>query len=61
VNVIVIADSDMLHDQFWVTIQELMGQRLAIPQAHNAAFVINALENLSGGEALATLRGARRE
>lgn len=57
VNVIVFADSDLLHDQFWVSIQELMGQRLAIPQAHNAAFVINALENLSGGEALATLRG----
>lgn len=57
VNVILIADSDLLHDQFWVTIQELMGQRLAIPQAHNAAFVISALENLSGGEALATLRG----
>jgi ABC-type uncharacterized transport system involved in gliding motility auxiliary subunit len=56
VNVIVIADSDLLADQFWVSIQELMGQRLAMPQAHNAAFVINALENLSGGEALAMLR-----
>lgn len=57
VNVIVIADSDLLADQFWVTIQEMLGQRMAIPQAHNAAFVVNALENLSGGEALATLRG----
>ncbi len=57
VNVIVVADSDFLHDQFWVTIQEMLGQRLAMPQAHNAAFVINALENLSGGEALAALRG----
>lgn len=57
VNVILIADSDLLADQFWVSIQELLGQRIAMPQAHNAAFVINALENLSGGEALATLRG----
>jgi ABC-type uncharacterized transport system involved in gliding motility auxiliary subunit len=57
INVIVIADSDLLADQFWVTIQELLGQRMAIPQAHNAAFVVNALENLSGGEALAMLRG----
>ncbi len=57
VNVILIADSDLLADQFWVSIQELLGQRMAMPQAHNAAFVINALENLSGGEALATLRG----
>lgn len=57
VNVILVADGDMLHDQFWVTVQELLGQRMAVPQAHNAAFVINALENLSGGEALAMLRG----
>jgi ABC-type uncharacterized transport system involved in gliding motility auxiliary subunit len=57
VNVVVIADSDLLADQFWVSIQELLGQRMAMPQAHNAAFVINALENLSGGEALAMLRG----
>jgi ABC-type uncharacterized transport system involved in gliding motility auxiliary subunit len=57
VNIILVADSDLLHDQFWVSIQELLGQRIAMPQAHNAAFVINALENLSGGEALAMLRG----
>lgn len=57
VNVIVIADSDLLADQFWVTIQEMLGQRMAMPQAHNAAFVVNALENLSGAEALASLRG----
>ncbi len=57
VNIILIADGDLLHDQFWVTIQELLGQRMAVPQAHNAAFVINALENLAGGEALGQLRG----
>ena len=56
-NVIVVADSDMLADQFWVEAREFLGQQLAIPQAHNAAFVVNALENLSGGEALAGLRG----
>jgi ABC-type uncharacterized transport system involved in gliding motility auxiliary subunit len=56
-NIILIADADLLHDQFWVTIQDVLGQRMAVPNAHNAAFVINALENLSGGEALATLRG----
>jgi ABC-type uncharacterized transport system involved in gliding motility auxiliary subunit len=56
-NIILVADADFLHDQFWVTVQELLGQRMAVPQAHNAAFVINALENLAGGEALASLRG----
>ena len=57
VNIVVVADSDMLNDQFWVEVRDFMGQQLAMPQAHNAAFVVNALENLSGGEALASLRG----
>ena len=57
INAVVIADSDMLHDQFWVSVQDFFGQRMMIPNAHNAAFVVNALENLSGGSALAALRG----
>lgn len=57
VNIVVIADSDMLNDQFWVEARDFMGQQVAVPLAHNAAFVVNALENLSGGEALAGLRG----
>ena len=47
----------MLHDSFWVEVRDFLGQQVAIPQSHNAAFVVNALENLSGGEALAGLRG----
>ena len=57
VNIVVVADSDMLNDQFWVEARDFMGQQVAVPLAHNAAFVVNALENLSGGEALAGLRG----
>ena len=56
-NVVVVADADMLNDPFWVEVRDFLGQQVAIPQAHNAAFVVNALENLSGGEALAGLRG----
>jgi ABC-type uncharacterized transport system involved in gliding motility auxiliary subunit len=56
-NIVVVADSDMLNDQFWVETRDFLGQQVTIPQAHNAAFVVNALENLSGGEALAGLRG----
>jgi ABC-type uncharacterized transport system involved in gliding motility auxiliary subunit len=56
-NIVVVADSDMLNDQFWVEVRDFLGQQVAVPQAHNAAFVLNALENLSGGEALAGLRG----
>lgn len=57
VNVVVVADSDMLADHFWVEVRDFLGQQMAIPQADNAGFVVNALENLSGGEALADLRG----
>lgn len=56
INVIVVTDTDMLHDQFWVEAREFLGQRVATPISHNAAFLLNALENLSGGEALSGLR-----
>jgi ABC-type uncharacterized transport system involved in gliding motility auxiliary subunit len=55
-NVIVVADTDMLADQFWVN-RSMMGQDVVIPTAHNAAFVVGALENLSGSNALIALRG----
>jgi ABC-type uncharacterized transport system involved in gliding motility auxiliary subunit len=57
VAAIVVADSDMLTDQFWVDVRDFLGQQVAIPNAGNAAFVVNALENLSGSEALISLRG----
>ena len=57
VNVIVVADTDLLNDQFWVEVRDFLGQQVAIPNAHNAAFVLDALENLSGSDALISLRG----
>jgi ABC-type uncharacterized transport system involved in gliding motility auxiliary subunit len=57
VNAILIGDSDMLYDDFWVQVREMFGQQIVMPNAHNAVFVMNALENLSGGEALSGLRG----
>jgi len=57
INVIVIADSDLLHDNFWVRTQDFLGQQIVIPEANNADFVLNALDNLTGGEALIGLRG----
>lgn len=56
-NMIVVADTDLLHDQFWLDERDFLGQRIQIPLAHNAVFVVNALENLTGGEALRDLRG----
>ncbi len=61
INVIVIADTDLLSDQFWVDVREFLGQQVAIPNASNAAFVVNALDNLSGSDALIALRGRGAE
>jgi ABC-type uncharacterized transport system involved in gliding motility auxiliary subunit len=57
INAIVVADTDMLADQFWVDQRDMMGQQVVMPSAHNAAFVVGALENLSGSDALIALRG----
>ena len=56
INVIVVADTDLLADQFWVN-RNMASQDVVIPTAHNAAFVVGALENLSGSNALIALRG----
>jgi ABC-type uncharacterized transport system involved in gliding motility auxiliary subunit len=56
VNVVLIADSDFLQDQFWVDVREFLGQQVAVPNAHNSAFLLAALENLSGTDALISLR-----
>ncbi|MBI3514209.1 MAG: Gldg family protein [Proteobacteria bacterium] len=56
INVIVVADSDMLDDRFWVQTQQFFGQKVAIPSANNADFVVNALDNLTGSNALISLR-----
>ena len=56
INVIVVADTDMLRDQFWVQVQQFMGSRVAVPTAANNAFVINALDNLTGSGDLISIR-----
>jgi ABC-type uncharacterized transport system involved in gliding motility auxiliary subunit len=56
VSAIIVADADMLADQFWVSRQDLAGQEAIVPTSHNAAFVLSALENLAGSNALIALR-----
>ena len=55
-NLIVVADVDMLGDQFWVQKQNFFGQQIANAFASNGAFVINAIENLSGSSDLIGVR-----
>jgi len=60
VNIIVVADTDMLEDRFWVDFRDFYGQRVAVTRADNGAFLINALENLSGSNDLISLRSRGR-
>ena len=57
INVIVVADVDMLYDEFWVNQRDFFGQKVLVPISNNVDFLINALDNLSGSEALVGLRG----
>ncbi|MBF8288107.1 MAG: hypothetical protein HW381_1215, partial [Candidatus Rokubacteria bacterium] len=56
VNLVVVADTDMLTDRMWIDAREMLGQRVSVPTASNADFVINALDNLMGSGDLIGLR-----
>jgi ABC-type uncharacterized transport system involved in gliding motility auxiliary subunit len=56
INLIVLADSDIFDDKFWVRIQSAYGRQMGVPFADNAAFVLNAVENLTGSGDLISLR-----
>jgi ABC-type uncharacterized transport system involved in gliding motility auxiliary subunit len=60
INVIAVADTDLLTDRMWVQVQDFFGQRIPQPWADNAAFAINALDNLSGSDALISVRSRGR-
>lgn len=56
IEVLVVADTDMLGDGLWVQQQDVAGQLLPRPWADNGNLVLNALENLSGSQALISVR-----
>ena len=56
IGVIVVADTDLLHDQFWLRKQNMAGQEIIVPISANADFVMNALDNLAGSSDLIGLR-----
>ena len=55
-NMVVVADSDILADRFWVRIADFFGQPTATPFADNGPFVANLVGTLAGGDALIGLR-----
>jgi ABC-type uncharacterized transport system involved in gliding motility auxiliary subunit len=60
INVILVSDSDLVDDRFWVQFQNMLGQRLAIPTADNGAMVQNFVENMMGSNGLISLRTRER-
>ncbi len=57
INLIVVADTDLLTDRLWVRTQNFFGQRVVTAWANNADFVVNALDNLTGNNDLISIRG----
>ncbi|MDM8547515.1 Gldg family protein [Candidatus Venteria ishoeyi] len=55
-NLVIVADTDLLDDQFWVQVQNFLGNRIAIPQASNNKLLTNALDNLTGSNDLISVR-----
>ena len=56
INVIMIADTDFLHDRFWIRSQQILGQMLSYAEASNGELFHGAIDNLTGGNDLIALR-----
>lgn len=56
INVILVADADLLEDRFWLRKRRFFGREVEEAIAGNADFVVNALGNLAGSDALLKLR-----
>lgn len=54
INVLLIADADMLQDQFWADVIPQL--RIAVPRTNNADLLVNAIDTLSGSDDLISLR-----
>jgi ABC-type uncharacterized transport system involved in gliding motility auxiliary subunit len=56
INVVLVADTDLLADRLWIQTQDFFGQRLASAFANNGDFVMNAVDNLLGSGDLISIR-----
>lgn len=55
-QVVLVADTDVLSDRLWVQVQSFFGQQIASAFADNGSFVENSVENMSGSSALIDVR-----
>ena len=56
INVIVVADTDLLADRFWVRFSTFGDMRMPQPFGNNGDFLINSIDNLGGNDDLISLR-----
>jgi ABC-type uncharacterized transport system involved in gliding motility auxiliary subunit len=56
VNVIVVSDTDILDDKFWMQFQDFLGRKVGQAFAGNGDFVQNAVDSLAGTNDLINLR-----
>jgi ABC-type uncharacterized transport system involved in gliding motility auxiliary subunit len=55
-NVVLVGDTDMLTDRFWVSQSNFFGQTIFSPFANNGDFIANVVENLGGSNDLISIR-----
>ena len=60
IQVMVVADSDLLTDRLWVRVQAYFGQNVAQPFADNGSFFVNSVDALSGSSDLISIRSRGR-
>lgn len=60
INVMVVADTDVLTDRLWVQVQNFFGQRIVQPWADNGALAHNMVEQYLGSNDLITIRSRGR-
>jgi len=56
IDVIAIADVDMLQDRFWVQLQDFYGEQIAFSTSNNIDFLINSIDEMSGTNGLISVR-----
>ncbi|OUR64822.1 gliding motility protein GldG [Methylophaga sp. 42_25_T18] len=56
IDVIAIADVDMLQGRFWVQLQDFYGQQIAYNTSDNINFLINAVDEMTGSDGLISVR-----
>lgn len=60
IQVMVVADSDVLSDRMWVQVHQFFGRKVAQPFADNGTFLVNAVDVLAGSPDLISIRSRGR-